>query len=387
MARSELIPLDEDVANYWLPGALAWIAVILLIQRRIGVLNLNDRQGNLPYLYHFAAVAVVVVPALLAQAYIHTATGELTRAEAPSAIAATAPTKYYEFNQFCLRRRNALAHPVLSTSGRYNQTLHFDFYVVIPVCAAASVADVPAPLWLGIVYSKSISNALSPSEKDSEYRAFLKQSQAAIDAIDPLRYTYFERAGKSVDHRNFDKALAENPSLSGSGATILIPHSEPFDQRAGKRLPWVFASFGIGVAAWFLMLLFPALDHAKVKAAMDPASAAKGPLSLFVRALFVPSRASYGLPVLIDINILVYVAMVLAGLGVVSFQSEDLIAWGAEYRPAIHGLGILRLFSSQFVHGGLLHIANNLYGLVFAGMFVSPIASNARLSPVTYSRG
>lgn len=42
--------------------------------------------------------------------------------------------------------------------------------------------------------------------------------------------------------------------------------------------------------------------------------------------------------------------MTFAGLGLVSFDSDDLLAWGANYRPAIHGSGIFRLIASQFAH-------------------------------------
>lgn len=62
-----------------------------------------------------------------------------------------------------------------------------------------------------------------------------------------------------------------------------------------------------------------------------------------------------------------------------SFDRDELLAWGANYRPAIHGLGIFRLITSQFVHGGLVHLANNLYGLLFAGMFLTPVVVNGRL--------
>jgi len=62
-----------------------------------------------------------------------------------------------------------------------------------------------------------------------------------------------------------------------------------------------------------------------------------------------------------------------------SFDPDDLLAWGANYRPAIHGFGIFRLIASQFVHGGLIHLANNLYGLHFAGLFLSPVVINGRM--------
>jgi len=97
------------------------------------------------------------------------------------------------------------------------------------------------------------------------------------------------------------------------------------------------------------------------------------------KLLFLPNRDNWGLPLLLDVNVLVYLAMVISGLGVVTFQTEDLIAWGGNFGPDDDGFGFLRLFSSQFVHGGLMHIANNMYGLLFAGFFLLPVARNVRL--------
>jgi membrane associated rhomboid family serine protease len=95
--------------------------------------------------------------------------------------------------------------------------------------------------------------------------------------------------------------------------------------------------------------------------------------------LVLPRRAYYGLPILIDINVIVFVVMAMSGLGVVSFDRDDLLAWGAEFRPLIHGVGVFRLVTSQFVHGGLMHLVGNLYGLLLAGLFLTPVVTNARL--------
>jgi len=96
-------------------------------------------------------------------------------------------------------------------------------------------------------------------------------------------------------------------------------------------------------------------------------------------SFLLPRREYWGLPLLLDINILVYLAMALSGLGVMEFDPRDLVAWGANWRPALEGWGWLRLVTSPFVHGGLLHIAMNMYGLLIAGILIAPIARNGRL--------
>jgi membrane associated rhomboid family serine protease len=96
-------------------------------------------------------------------------------------------------------------------------------------------------------------------------------------------------------------------------------------------------------------------------------------------AFFLPRPHFWGLALLLDVNILVFVAMVASGLGFMEFDTGDLIDWGANYGPELHGLGLIRLVTSTFVHAGAIHIATNMYGLLIAGLFLSPVARNGRL--------
>jgi heme A synthase len=44
--RANLVPLDDDVVAYWLPGLAGWVLVILLVQPALGLLK-KDKKGNL----------------------------------------------------------------------------------------------------------------------------------------------------------------------------------------------------------------------------------------------------------------------------------------------------------------------------------------------------
>jgi membrane associated rhomboid family serine protease len=137
-------------------------------------------------------------------------------------------------------------------------------------------------------------------------------------------------------------------------------------------------SFGIIAGFFLFMLLFPSLDREKVAEAQKPRSERAGEENVWL-AFFVPHRDAYGLPILIDINIAVFLVMVFSGLGVMSFQADDLLKWGANYAPAIHGPGAYRLISSQFVHSGVMHLFSNMYGLLIGGLFLSPVIRKAGL--------
>ena len=70
--------------------------------------------------------------------------------------------------------------------------------------------------------------------------------------------------------------------------------------------------------------------------------------------------------------------MILNGLGFISFKGQDLIKWGANYRPSTIDGEWWRLLSSVFLHGGLMHLLFNMYGLLFVGIFVEPVLGKTK---------
>jgi rhomboid protease GluP len=81
---------------------------------------------------------------------------------------------------------------------------------------------------------------------------------------------------------------------------------------------------------------------------------------------------------IIGINALVYLAMVYATKTVINFTAVDTIIWGANYAPLTLSGDWWRLLSSVFVHGGLIHIALNMYALYMAGTYLEPMLGKVK---------
>ncbi|HEX4302693.1 MAG TPA: rhomboid family intramembrane serine protease [Rhizomicrobium sp.] len=358
------LPLDEDVAAIWLPVLLAIVIVALWIEPRIRLLALNKKR-NINALYVLVAFAAIAGPAILVQEYVQARIGAMVQIESPSEVAAHPQARYFTVSALCLDVGHAVAHTRVATSGDHDEDMNITVYVAVPFCAARA-----GTAWLGTIFSTRIDNRLGDKQKDAAYRAFLERSQHALNTADPHLYRYLERVGFNADRRGFLKALADY-KIAAPGAVFLAPHTTPFVRPGDGFLGGAGLAFLAAAALWALMVFLAPLKPPAERKTDDGPSLA--------HALFVPTREAFGLPVLLDINLIVYLAMVLSGIGVFDFEIDDLIAWGASSGALDHGFGLIRLLTATFVHAGFFHILGNIYGLLFAAIFLTPVARSLRL--------
>lgn len=385
--RSSLVPVADNVVDYWLPLGVSMILVLMSIQQRLGLLK-SDPRLNLPSLYLLGAVAFLAIPTIVAQGYLRAASGDVTRVKDASEIASATPAKFYFSDNICIDYRHSLADAAFSTSRRSGQAT-FRVYVVEPVCSGSlTTTGNGNSVWIGLKARTSFDNTfvdpatglrtpLDQASIETKYHAFIHEVDAQFRGEDPHAYRFLERVGRNADGEGFAAALRHARSdINPSSVTILIPHKEAFEDRTGQKLPWVFGSYAIGAIAWLGIALFCPLDRAKYRRWRKP-KAATSPIKQW--RFLIPHRDAYGLPILLGLNILVFVVMLLTSTGAAFFDTSQLLAWGANYRPALHGLGLFRLITSQFIHGSILHLLNNMYALIFAGIALAPITRRVGL--------
>lgn len=64
---------------------------------------------------------------------------------------------------------------------------------------------------------------------------------------------------------------------------------------------------------------------------------------------------------IIGLNVLIFVLMVVRGVSPVGPSSEDLLRWGADFGPLTLNGQWWRLFTSIFLHFGIIHLGLNMY--------------------------
>jgi rhomboid protease GluP len=85
---------------------------------------------------------------------------------------------------------------------------------------------------------------------------------------------------------------------------------------------------------------------------------------------FIPKGDYFFTPIILVLNILVFVVMVISGVSPTEPTNDALIKWGANFRPLTLDGQAWRLFTSMFLHIGIFHIFINMYSLYSLGIML-----------------
>ncbi|WP_316820278.1 rhomboid family intramembrane serine protease [Pedobacter gandavensis] len=116
-----------------------------------------------------------------------------------------------------------------------------------------------------------------------------------------------------------------------------------------------------------------------------PATAAQNFKSFL--SIFVPEKGYIVTPVLLNLNLLVFILMVLTGVSAFDPDGESLIRWGANFKPITTAGEPWRLLTNCFLHIGIFHLLMNMYGLVFIGAILEPYLGKTRFAAAYFLTG
>jgi len=97
-------------------------------------------------------------------------------------------------------------------------------------------------------------------------------------------------------------------------------------------------------------------------------------------SVLIPSRTYLITPLLLYANVIVLTAMVVMGVSLLNPSTEKLVAWGGNFRPLTTHGDWWRLLTSIFIHSGIIHLAANMYALVYVGIYLEPLLGKLRFS-------
>jgi rhomboid protease GluP len=99
-----------------------------------------------------------------------------------------------------------------------------------------------------------------------------------------------------------------------------------------------------------------------------------------VLSIFKPTEGFFITPILIILNVVLFILMAFSGVNIFAPESEQLIAWGANFRPVTLAGEWWRLLTCCFIHIGIFHLVMNMYALLYIGLLLEPYLGKVRFA-------
>ncbi len=367
-----LIPLKEDVLNFWIPFIIPWIPILIWLRRRIRILKVRGKRDNGYFGYQFAMVGAIAIPLMISQNYIEKASYGLINIESAEDTKNYPREKYFALEDFNIEQNKCLSYGTARTAGRNNDDLDFYLYLSCPFNDSG--------VWYGVEYTRRISNRVSATTKDAEYRNFRHESITEFQSYYNFEgVVYFEKLGYSDQKDGHLAAIKSSPQNTiEKEQIILVPHKEQFSDRLGNTFRWIFGSFLIGSLILFGMIVIPKIDSYELNNFKKNKPLEDEDLQYILS--FLNPRGEFGMTaLLILVNFLVFIVMVFYGLNIISPTPQELLEIGGNRRTEVVNGEYWRLLSSVFIHGGFLHLFMNMFGLGLSGSLLEKTIGGSKL--------
>jgi membrane associated rhomboid family serine protease len=372
------VNIPEEIACVWIPFTLIAVVVYFILYPRVKLLHFTSE--NTCFIYILGMWLVIAFSTMSAQEYMFTSTGKLTHLEDITQIDDNSYTKYYTLDRSNINKNHIGSQYRFNVTGKHNDNFVVSIYIVMPIQKRyTDIVQADHKYWLAKSYSKTINNNLSNKEKDLLSNRFIEEVNRDIRTRDFKNFTFLEVLGNTSEYRESQKAL-DNLKLvqTTEGKVFFKAHIEPFEERSGGTFKRMLIVLGIGSLGIFLAIVFRKLDQRKV----DDFKAKKTKIDYKSLYFLLPKKDFFVTPIVLYLCIMVYVYMAFTYVEIVSFDGEDLLAVGGNYRPLVLEGQWWRLITNIFIHGGMLHLAYNMIALTIIGVFLERLIGSVKLGIV-----
>jgi rhomboid protease GluP len=382
----ELLNFKREVWEIWIPIVLPWIPITIWLRPKFRILIFRKDSDRKQFLFQYLTWLTMAASLVISQMYISTASGTLQQVADVEELDQKNATRYYQISSFQVLTSLGASSTDVRASGKHNQYLNIHIYFAYPILTdTLSYQSGSFKYWYGISFKKQISNRLSMEEKEREYNSFYSECVGKMIQYAFHDLTYFERLPNTEDRDGFLKAVRTR-TKDQIGAVILEPKHQAFKNRSGNKLQWIFGSYLIGTVIFLLVLTWPKVSKLELARQL----AGKKPKEDDVVDMFkflIPKQPYFVTSVILNLNILAFLLMLFGGVHIISPNGLELLEWGANRRTETISGDWWRLITSMFLHGGIMHLLLNIYGLVLASMFIEPLLGSVRYAIIYFTSG
>ncbi|GET22471.1 rhomboid family intramembrane serine protease [Prolixibacter denitrificans] len=372
-----LIEPKEILVDLFLPMGIAALFAYLFVRPKVSFLVVKDKTEDFLSLISVFAIGV---PLIIMQLYINTENGKLTPLKSTTEITQHPRTKYYQIDNYYAFKKFSSFSVSRKSANRYGTEIWINVHFTCPMVDTTqyygSMTDLN--VWIGKTYGQRFPNhKWDMKEQPEKIQRFIDKSIKEFRGYNFHPQNYFKRLTNSEERDNFIEAIKRVPQGDEiiQHVTILEPEEGTYATRNGSKLAWLIGTF-LGFQLLFFLLIYNRPIKTRLLSKYQKLdSSEKIKQSIGIIAYLVPAKGRFATSLLVDINLLVLLVMVASGTNLMEPSSIDLLHWGANFRPLVEQGEWWRLFTSIFVHAGLVHLVLNMFALVLIGIFLEEALS------------
>lgn len=368
--------LDRKVglmfAKVWLPMLLPLIVAIGFMRSRLRLLKLSNA-----YVFYVVIVYMAMLePMEYAGSFIAKAGRGLTHVSTVKEMKEGRLKRYYKVDHFKLLSEHVMYIEDKVTDGK---TITYTKRIPIPMVDTFKEHRFYK---LKFFYAQEYSSSIPYKDhllydlighwddvKDSARKAF--------EDFVPDRDCYYERVSLSRDLQRYRGVIERTFHVKGK-PEVLRPIYEPFGQRYHKDLYKLLLVLGLNITVFLIMVWVPKVDVKEYRKQVKPFHNALDGYdehTLETRGLsqfFVPKKGSLVItPILIDLNVLLFIMLMIAGYSPYGLSTGEAYAFGANSMEAVVEKGeVWRLFMYAFLHHDIAHLVGNMLLLAAGGAII-----------------
>lgn len=371
--KLELIQPKEFIINFVLPFIVSGIFVIFYFRKRIKLLEIREKAWDA---YTYICWILLFGPVIIGQVYFENNQGKLSDIEKPSLVDLKKQTLFYSIKHSTTLNKRGGLWVARTNADKSGSEIFITCYFVCPL-----VDTIPSEYyksgkfdaWIGVSFAERFSNGAFDDKKEQNRKINVFINSSILKYEKYIYQTKYLRNLRNSDDRDEYYAAIERTNIYGEKKGLLVLEEEKgsYETRSGNLQKWFLGILISANLIWFLFIFFPSLNKKELRkfGTVKENKRKKRDLREFL-AIFIPSRICWAPPIIWDLNILLFLVMVLSGVDIINPLSNDLIKWGADYKPLTTDGQWWRLLTSMFLHAGILHLLYNMIALFFIALFL-----------------
>ncbi|HEY9030890.1 MAG TPA: rhomboid family intramembrane serine protease [Kangiella sp.] len=373
----DIFDINDDIPNFYIPLFTVPIFTFIVTKQPFLVFEYDDKGGDKAFASRFIISVPLLITTCLTQYVASEKIAKISNFQNVDELRNSEQVKYYTFEDFYIDKEYPVVNTNFKVTGQYNSNFQMDIFVALPLTKSGEDSFGDNPYWYGIKYSNTVDNELSSEDKSRLFRKFYTESLAKFNKQNLYYVTYFERL---KDYSEKDLFIEKHPFFNQDEkekSIVFVPKSDSFEDRLSGLGTWWFISLSLTIVIVFLTTFIPNMNTSRWRAYYHGKKLHDESNSRLIDIL-LPRKDLFVTPLLVILNLVVFIIMAVSSLSLMNFEGQLLINWGANFSPNIESGEWWRLITSIFLHGGAFHLLFNLYALYMIGIILEPEIKSIR---------